>query len=415
MSRHPSSRHTSNGSDGSDGTWFLEAVGAKEKAPTSIEAVERLESENAAPPEAPLAGVTAGSPSADGAVSFDGDPGTSTSSFHPVPAPPPPPDLEHPTAVVDPAHHTTDLRTETAEIDATATERPTERATERPEPDAALSGALRSRRNFRWPVVVVLIVAIVAVGVATWWLPRALDEEALAVRQSYYDTAVGLRNHLPASQGALDAVTNPGSDPTAVSAAVPTIAELDSRSFALEAATAEPLPRSLPLVPSGPVDELEPLQVRGNVLGTTGSNLATRIGDAYVYRTSIPALLDTGALPISATTQEINEISVRLAGSLATDAGIVTDLPDDPAFAATRTAATAAVERYGPWQDAYLGALTAEDTEAATALVDELAGIRRELEALLDTDLIAFRTEADGGIVELARELETYLEDVTRS
>ena len=405
MSRHPSSRHTSNGSGGSDGSWFLEAVGAKEKAPTSIEAVERLESENVERlSETRHAAVSPEAPNApDTAVAFDGDPGTSTSSFHPVPAPPPPPDLEHPTASDD-THASTDPRESDASHDDGGP----------PTPDAALAGALRSRRNFRWPIVVVLVLAIGAVGLAAWWLPRSLEDEALAVRQSYYDAAVDLRNYLPTAQTGLDAVTNPASDPSAVSAAVPVIAELDTVSFALESVTAEPLPRVLPLIPSGAVDELEPLQIRGNVLGTAGSALAARIGNAYVYRTSVPSLLDAGSLPISATTQEVNEISVRLAGSLASDAGIIADLPDDPSFTATRTAAAAAVERYGPWQDAYLEALTAEDTEAAAALVDELTGIRSDLEAVLDTDLLAFRTDADRGIVDLARDLEAYLEALIR-
>lgn len=387
------SRHTSNTSGGSDGSWFLEAVGAKEKEPGSIEAVERLELENTTPD---LPAVDPDSSPADSDEAFfDGDPGTSTSSFHPVPVPPPSPDLAHPVDATD----------EMPIVDETPPAHV---------PDEALAPPLRSRRNFRWPIVIGLTIAIVAVVIAAIWLPRSLRDQALTTRQSYYDTAADLRNYLPTAQGGLDAITNPTTTDEAVSGAVPIVAEFDAKSFALETATAEPLPSSLPLVPSGPVDDLEPLQQQGSVLGATGSALASRIGKAYVYRTSIPALLMTGPLPISATTQEVNEISVRLAGSLADDAAIVANLPDDTAFAASHAAATGAVERYAPWQDEYLAALTAEDTDAAAALVDELDEMRTTLAATTDDELLAFRTEADNDIVGLAAELEAYLADLTR-
>lgn len=393
------SRHTSNQSASNDGSWFLEAVGAKEKSPTPIESVERLEQENTTEAEA----VTVGATPEPASATFDGDPGTSTSSFHPVPAPPPPPDLEHP---------------------GTATDTPADTEAEAPPPspvtpddgpdDDGLPAQIRSRRNFRWPIVIGLLLAIGAVIAAAVWLPRSLEDDALAVRQAYYDAAADLRNHLPTAQQGLDAITNPASGSDEVSASVPVVAELDTKAFALEAVTAEPLPAPLPLIPTGPVDALEPLQVRGNVLGVSGTRLAGRLGDAYVYRTAVPTLLDTGSLPLAATTQEVNELSVRLASSLASDAGVIADLPDDPDFAASRGAASAAVERYAPWQDEYLAALGAEDADAAAALVSEMDRIRAELAETVQADLLRFRSDADAEIVALAAELERYLADITR-
>ena len=72
------------------------------------------------------------------------------------------------------------------------------------------------------------------------------------------------------------------------------------------------------------------------------------------------------------------------------------------------------MERYGPWQDAYLAALTAEDAEAAGALVDELQDVSGELATVLQADLLAFRSEADADLVELAADLEQYLGDLIR-
>ena len=383
------SRTTSNGSHGNDGDWFLEAVGAKGRAPTPIESVAELEAENTATDIEVMATVPA---RIAAPVAFDGDPGTSTSSFHPVPLAPPPPEFDEGVTPKPPA---------VAQAPTTSD-------------DADLAPVLRSRRRFRWPVVIGLIGFIGLIAVAAWWMPRSVQDQALAVRQGYYDAAADLRAYLPTGQTGLDAITNPASDEAAVSGAVPIVAEFDTKAFALASATAEPLPSVPPLVPSSPVDELVPLKATGSILGASASELARSLGGAYVYRTSIPLLLDTGPLPTSATTQEVNEISVRLAESLATDAGIIADLPEQPIFADVLMGATAAAERYAAWQDEYLASLTGEDPEVAAKLIEEIDTMRDTLDALNGSALLDYRTEADAAIVTLADELDAYLVVISR-
>ena len=383
------SRTTSNGSHGNDGSWFLQAVGAKERALTPIESVAELEAENTATDIEAMTTVPA--PAAP-LVAFDGDPGTSTSSFHPVPVAPPPPNLDD---------LPTGEQTVTAPIPSASS-------------DADLAPVVRSRRRFRWPVVVILVTMIGAIAAAAWWLPQSVQNQALAVRQGYYDATADLRAYLPTAQTGLDAITNPASDEAAVSAAVPIVAEFDTKAFALASATAEPLPSVPPLIPSSPIDELVPLKATGSILGAAASDLARSLGGAYVYRTSIPLLLDTGPLPTSATTQDVNEISVRLAESLATDAGIIADLPDQPIFAEVIVAATTAAERYAAWQDEYLASLTGEDPEVAATLIEEIDTMRDTLGALNESALLDFRTATDARIVTLANELDTYLGVISR-
>jgi hypothetical protein len=383
------SRTTYNGSNGNDGSWFLEAVGAKERQPTPIESVAELEAENTAMDIGVMATVPA---QALPLVAFDGDPGTSTSSFHPVPSLPPPPTLDD---------QPTTEPSETAKVPSS------------PE-DADLAAVVRSRRRFRWPVLIVLVTMIALVAVAAWWLPRSVQDQALVVRQGYYDAAADLRAFLPTAQTGLDAITNPASDDASVSGAVPIVAEFDTKAFALASTTAESLPSVPPLVPSTPVDDLVPLKATGSILGAAASDLARSLGGAYVYRTSIPLLLDTGPLPTSATTQEVNEISVRLAESLATDAGILADLPDQPAFAEVLVGATTSAERYATWQDEYLASLTGEDPGVAATLIEEIDDMRATLDALNGSALLDYRTQADGAIVTLADELDAYLVAVSR-
>ncbi len=399
------SRNTSNQSHGADGNWFLEAVGAKPPTPKASESVAELERENAEDDTSDEAASTETDPTPVNtrvtAMSFDGDPGTSTSSFDPIPAPPPPPDLEDlPELSQD----------DTGEIDLPP---PPDLPADAVD-DTELSPALRSRRRFRWPVVVILVVLVGLVGAAAIYLPRAAKQTAADVGQDYYDASAGVRNYLPTAQTALDAVTNSNSSSQEVSSAVPLISELDSRAFALEAVTAEPLPDVLPLVPSGAIDDLVPLRDRGAILGASSSGVARGLGNAYVYRTSIPLLLDTGPLPAAATTQEVNEISVRLAASLASDSGIVADLPNDSSFVSVDAAAASALDRYATWQDEYLAALAGEDSDAAAALIAEMEVLRVDLNATNDSALLAYRTVADLGIVDLAGELEAYMTALTQ-
>jgi hypothetical protein len=390
------SRNTSNGSDGNDGSWFLEAVGAKKKTATSIEAVAELEDENTRSQN-----VIAGrpEPARSIAMTFDGDPGTSTSSFAPVPVVPRPPDLSAPLGTVMPGEEPSASPEVVAESRAF---------------DGDLPPVLRSRRNFRWPVVIALLLVIAGIGAAALWLPRSLELQAANIRQGFYDEASALRTYLPTAQGALDTITNPATEEAAVSGSVPLIAEFASVALGLQSATAEPLPSVLPLVPSRPIDDLAPLRFTGSLLGASGSDLAGRLADAYVYRTTVPLLLQTGPLPLSATTQELNEVSVRLAGSLAENAGAIADLPEDPTLDAVAVLARTSLERYTDWQDEYLGALASGDTATTEVLVAEIDALRAALESATEEALLVVRTEMDTGIVTLAGDLEVYMEELSR-
>lgn len=444
-----------------DGSWFLEAVGATTPAPTGAEALSELTKENevvnpsepagdepapvaddvtdadaeVGPDDAP-AHQTAPAPespvdrSAETAQvtkttqitisSFDGDPGTANSTFaaprsaggvdvvpRSTPTPPPsqaptPAKVAAATAVIPPA------------------EPPTPRQSAPPptpppsdQPDADLAPQVRSGRSFRWPVVALIGLVVVIVGIAAFWLPQATRAEAVAVRQSYYDATVAVRNQLPASQAALDVITNPTSTSDDLNGSIPAIAQLDTLAFDMQDVAAEPLPTVLPLVPKGPIDELEPLQETTSILGQEGDEIAKRLGNAYIYRISIPVLLSPGNLPISAGTETINTISVTLAASLADDARVVAELPDDPTFEEVHAEALATHDRYAVWQQEYLAALTGEDQDGAQALINELDTMRTDLNASNDAALSVARTEMDGRIVSYAVELETHMTVLT--
>jgi hypothetical protein len=380
-----------------DGTWFLEAVGAKAPSPSSIESVAELTRENAIPeldapdpPDTPDAEASSVDVQRTVLESFDGDPGTSTSTFAPIPVPPPPPPV---------LAGTTD-KVESApgsDIDPTL-----------------LAPALRTRRRFRWPVAIVIAVAILAAGAAVIWLPRAADQDALAIRQINYDATFTVRSYLPTAQGALDAVTNPEATTEQVSTAIPTISTLSSHASSLAEAASMPQPRQLPFMTSARIDELAALQERSAILASDASDIARRLGRGYVYRTSIPELLATGDLPLEASAREINVLAVDLASSLAADAGLLGDLPDDPSLAGVLAVATASVDRYAQWQDEYLAALVAADTDTVSTLIDEIDTLRTDLVSTTTEALVSFRSEMDERILSLADQLDAHLSDLAR-
>ncbi len=385
MAKQPPTNPTSD-----DGTWFLEAVGATPPTPTSLQAVEELSRDNDVAADDEIGDRAKGREPAEVVVaSFDGDPGTSTSTFHPVPKPPPPPPVIAPGArppAPPPTVH-----------DPPAAE------------DATLAPELRTRRPFRWSVVLFVGALVGALALTVFLIPRALTESTLTIRQENYDATLAVRTYLPTAQGALGTITDPASDGDALAAAVPEISGLSSHASRLAQAATIPIPTAPPLIDRTPFEEIATLTERSNILAADASQIALRIGHAYVYRTSVPLLLDTGDLPTEATTQGINTLAIDLAASLADDTTVLSDLPDDPAFASVADTARSSLERYRSWQDEYLAALAEGDADAAAVLVEEISTVRTGLAAANLEALLAFRTEMDGRIISLADQLDAHL------
>lgn len=373
---------------GNDGSWFLEAVGAVPPSLTPSETVAALELDNTLPDM----GVVAETESpATTTSTFDGSTGTSTSTFEPARGALPgvldsTGEFEIP---VRPSSHTGDI-------------------------DAGLSPVLQTRRSFRWSAVAFGVFLVFVVGLAFLWLPVTLRQDAIAIRQTYADSALALRQHIPTAQTSLDAITDPETPPGELSLAVPIISQLDSLAHELGAAATAPLPRTLPLLPNEEVTALEPLQDTAQIHAAQASELARQLGYSYVYRTTIPQLLATGDLPTSADTQTINALSLSLASSLVDDSTAISDLPTTEATADINNAAHAGVERYASWQDEYLTALSEGDEPRAADLISELEDLRTGLRTELDTAMGTARVEIDQQIVELATDLESFIRELTR-
>jgi hypothetical protein len=338
-------RQDDNKASGNDGSWFLEVVGAIPATPTPSETVAALELDNTEPELDPVRSVD---DDTDASAEFNGGTGTSTSAF------------EAPTALLTAdADDTRDIESVPRAPRAELTD------------DAQLSAVLRTRRSFRWPVLGSVVFLVALAAVAAFWLPASLRQNVAGVKVSYADASVALRLELPPGQAALDVITDPSSTQEELSASVPVITQLDSSAHELSVVAAEPLPRQIPFVGLDELESLGTFQDAAQINAAQGSDIARRLGHTYVYRTTIPQLLNTGDLPTTADVQTINALSVLLASSLVEDSTALSDLSTTEFAADINDAAHAAIERYASWQVEYLEALAEGDETVAAELISE--------------------------------------------
>lgn len=363
---------------GNDGRWFLELAGVIEPAPRPTETYTELEALE--PPPAFVASesvaVTAGAAAVSGSLSADsngetaGDPDT----FVPV-AP--------------------------RSDDGLKDWRPDD-----------VSPRLGRHGFGRWLAGALFVLAVAAVALAVFLLPRAVQSEADALATGYAQSLTDLRNELPNSQGALASLTDPASTPEAVSASVPAIGDLNTRGTVVISLATTPLPSTLVSIPRGPLEALDPTRTTMLILGAEAEGVSGRLATTFTYRSTVPALFATPDLPVEADSSTTDALSVSLAESLAETARLVADLPPDPTFTETRDLATKASERYATWQLEYLDALREGHTDRATALIVELDAAVDDIDAALGVALGVVRVEVDPRIVALAIETETAIIDI---
>ena len=357
---------------GNDGRWFLELTGTVESEPTSTSSFATLENLDI------QAGVAA-------AVAA----GTATA---------------------------TDEADETGEMEITA-------VTAAPTADTAvvasveggplddwqpegLSRTLIKRKPFRWTVVGLTLIVILAIVAGVLWLPRAAENQATDLATSYSAALTDYRNVLPETQAAVLVLADPESTESEITGVIPATANLQGHANGVSTMAAEPLPSTLPFVSRSSFEALEPTRSSMVVLGRSGEDVAARIGRGYVYRTTVPELFTMPDLPVEADTGTINQLSVDLASVLADTSRLASELPEDPLFVPVKTAATEAAERFAEWQLDYLEALRSDDPEAATALLSELADARDTIEHANAVALVTLGEEVNAEIVLLAGNIE---------
>jgi hypothetical protein len=277
---------------------------------------------------------------------------------------------------------------------------------------ADLDRYVARKRNFRWSVWILLVLIAGAVATGVILAPRLTERQAAEEAQRYAESLADLQATLPSTQQVLRELTEPRTRIPDLANLVPDLSRLQAAADAVIEDATGPLPQPLPMLPSGPLDDLEPSRDRMARLGSDATALAGRLAAGIEYRTLTDGFLDAGELPVTAPTTDIAGIQERIALSFADATAALARVPGDQVFAAHREALSAAVDGHRDWEAAYIGALRNEDADAATELIAERALLLATLENDLVPALAELRRSLDQAILELDQEIRTAISEL---
>jgi hypothetical protein len=273
------------------------------------------------------------------------------------------------------------------------------------EPDD-IDRAMSSARSFRWTSVIAIlaIVAVVAVGLVL--LPSITRNRAAAHREMMREALHELRDELPDAQTSLAVATEPTSTVTALNDLSTELTALSAKATAVDTAGRRPLPSTLPLTSSEPIDELTAISQRLGPLAATALTIQRRIANVVEYRTLMDGFLTLPDLPTTADESEQADLRVTLASTQAESASILSELPEDESLAEHRALAKELNETFATWQVDYLDALRTRDEVAAEALIGDLQFQIDQLNAALVGPLAQIRRQSDADIIDLAATID---------
>jgi len=270
-----------------------------------------------------------------------------------------------------------------------------------------LAKQVTSSRNFRWTVIGALVILGVIAAATILWLPSIVQRRADARADEYRRVIVDLRAALPDTQSALATATDPAATAEDLSGLVGPLAGLSSLADRLGDTIAEPLPEAPPLLPSGPIEELIPIQDKLGPLGSEAAAIEQRISDLVLYRTLLASVSTLPDIPTEGSASDINELRVELAAFHADGIGIVNQMNPDPTLEDHLEEVRVALDRFADWQIDYLEAIREGDD--AGPVVDEITMVFEALGHTIVAPLAEIRSETDARILDLANELDDTL------
>jgi hypothetical protein len=239
-----------------------------------------------------------------------------------------------------------------------------------------------------------------------------VDGRASEQADEYRTALTDIRRSLPDSQVALRTATEPSSQEADLSSVSPQVEPLASAVDSAMVVAAEPLPEPLPLLPSGPIDDLVPSRDAVAAISTEGTLIVARIADTTTYRLLLGQILVVPELPLEADAAAIDSLASELAAVDTQSRNAAAQLPSAPAFAEHRELVTEAVTEFDDWTAQYLDALSAGDAELAAELTAHLETTRLTLTNLLIPGLRVMRNEVDTAILRLDADISAALADL---
>jgi hypothetical protein len=232
------------------------------------------------------------------------------------------------------------------------------------------------------------LIALVTIAGAASWLAfvaaPAFDARLAEETVATYDGALAAIDlTVPDARGAIAALTDPASDSSDLSRSLERLSPFVVSADAARIAITKELPGTPPLVPRTEIESVGSVRAEVGVVANQADELAARLASLVTYRLLADGLFGLPDLPVAATPDAIDVLSVDMAAAMAASVEIAVSLPADPLLDAHRRLANEAVIQMDGWRTDYLAALRIDDAAAAEATIADI----RSMQLALDTAL----------------------------
>lgn len=250
-----------------------------------------------------------------------------------------------------------------------------------------LPRAVRSRRTYRIPVIVLALLAAAALYYAGQYALRLPVAHAEEQRDTYASILQTAADAIPGLQSAAAAITDPTLEDYGSHLAL--LVRVEGISAELAAAADRRLPLTLPGLPSQDLEMLEPIRDRMDSVAEGIALIGGVLNDVATYRRSLDGMFLLPELPGPAEGPSVDEFSDRLAHMTAATVGAASLLPDGELFGDHRSQVEALLMWLPEWQADYLETLREGNLGQADRLRDEaverVERLRTELTGPLHT------------------------------
>ncbi|MCP3973541.1 MAG: hypothetical protein GY720_03495 [bacterium] len=268
-----------------------------------------------------------------------------------------------------------------------------------------LSTAASSRRSVRWPIVILATLLGVIAAFALWWMPQVSDQRVSNHADLMRTSLMTMHGDLAEVQQALALATEPGSESADLGLVAISLAGVaDSAARLLDVAN-QAVPSPLPLTAQEPFDDLAAARTGLEPMAAEATAIRGEIADIADYRLALSRVLAVAELPITADSATITQQGADLARALADSVAALTSMPTAGPFEGHRSLVETEITDFAQWQDDYLNALRTGDAATAEGLIETLHTNRQNLVDQVVMTLAALRTDIDGRILALARQV----------
>jgi len=271
-----------------------------------------------------------------------------------------------------------------------------------------LPRAVRSRRTYRIPVILIAVVVAAGAYFAAQFALRLTLAHADEQREAYAEVLQTAIDAIPGLQAAASAVTDHAAGDS-FGSHLPTLVRLEGLSLDIQAAADHSAPPLISRLPTQDLELLEPIRDRMDAIADLMTTIGGVLTDVATYRRALDEMFLLPGLPGTSDGPSVEVFSDRLSQMTAATVEAAALLPDEEMFSEHRSQVEALIEWLPGWQTAYLDALRDDDIEQADGLRDEATVRIEQVRSGLIGPLEVAATWATGTISQLTLDIQTAL------